>query len=122
MAPTTKDVVSTGKVIWIEANGATSSPVRFVIDSEILYILAEAKNENLPPIDEGDRVEVIGHPLARQSMAGRGTALARVLTPSDVPKATVLDLIGTQYNAALSPDENFDALNDDLEVISLTLV
>lgn len=116
-----KDVVSTGKVIWIEAAGAKSSPVRFVSEGETIYVLQDGENESLPPLSDGDRVTIAGHPLAKQTIAGKSPATVKMLEAIDAPRGAVLDLAGRRYDPALSPDENFEALRGDLGVIAITL-
>ncbi|MER3395213.1 MAG: hypothetical protein C4318_09020 [Acidimicrobiia bacterium] len=116
-----KQLVSTGKVIWIEANGESSSPIRFVIDEDKLYFLRNGRHERVPPIRNGQKVKVIGHPLAKQTRSGEAEAIVTFVSPDDLPQSVLLELAGTYYDPRLSPDENCTRLASILQVARLDL-
>jgi hypothetical protein len=117
-----KQVVSTGKVIWIEVDGETSSPLRFALEDDKLYFLRNGTYERLPPLSHGDSVKVIGHPLAKQTRSGEAEAVVEFVSAEEVPQSVVLDLAGTLYDPAISPEENFARLKSTLQIARLELL
>ncbi len=117
-----KQLVSTGKVIWIESEGEVSSPLRFVLEDDKLYFLRNGRFERVPPLSEGQIVRVAGHPLSKQTRSGEATAVVHLVPPSELPRSVLLELSGTLYDPRLSSDANATRLEQSLDVACLELV
>ncbi len=117
-----KQLVSTGKVIWIESEGEVSSPLRFVLEDDKLYFLRNGRYERVPPLSEGQIVKVAGHPLSKQTRSGEATAAVHLVPSSEVPRSVLLELAGTLYDPRLSPDENAAKLEESLDIACLELI
>lgn len=117
-----KQLVSTGKVIWIEIDGESSSPLRFVLEDDGVYFLRNGKFERLPDISDGRTVKVIGHPLSQQTQAGSGDARVTFVSGEEVPDSVLLELAGTMYDPSLGPEDNVAKLRSLMKVARLDLV
>ena len=117
-----KQILSTGKVLWIEKDGNKSSPLRYVVENDRIYILLNGRNERLPELSDGDRVLVVGHPLAKQTRTGEAYALVHILSNDEVPRGVFLELAGSLYDPSLSPAANYEKLKDMLAVAALDIL
>ncbi len=117
-----KQLVSTGKVIWLIVDGESSSPVRFVLDGDNLYFRRNARHERIPHLEDGQTVRVVGHPLAKQTRSGEAEARVTFLDAEETPQPILLELAGAMYDPRLTPDENFARLKHELKVARLDLL
>ena len=117
-----KQILSTGKILWIEKDDNKSSPARYVAENDRIYILLNGRNERLPELSDGDRVLVVGHPLAKQTRTAEAYALVHILSNDEVPRGVFLELAGSLYDPSLSPAANYEKLKDMLAVAALDLL
>lgn len=116
-----KDVLATGKVLWLEKAGEKSSPLKYVAEGNTVYVLLNGKHERVPPLSDGDQVTVVGHPLAKQTRAGSARAVVRRVPPHEVPDAVLVELAGPRYDPTESVEQNLRSLRESLIVASLSL-
>lgn len=122
MGTSVKDVVSSGKVVWVESGGRRSSPLRFVADGSTIFVLGNGPDEVLPELTDGDVVTVTGHSLARPAAHGSAGTYVRWVAPEDVPEPVLIELGGRFYDSRFSPQENAEKLRKKLDVFALDLV